>query len=77
MILIKTLRIFVMKQKYTILIKRKRVTKAEKCIGYACFRLQAHCIVYWIYSFFFLKMAKIKAIKEEIENNKKVWINSL
>ena len=32
---------------------------------------QAHCIVYLIYP----KMTKIKAIKEEEHNNKKVWTN--
>ena len=39
------------------------VIRAGKCIRYVCFWLQAHCIVYFIYLFFFLKMTKIKAIK--------------
>ena len=38
--------------------------KAENHMSYACFWLQAHCIVYLIYLFFFLKMTKIKAIKK-------------
>ena len=39
--------------------------KSRKIISYACFWLQVHCIVYL---FFFLKMTKIKAIKEKIQN---------
>ena len=53
------------------------IIKAAKCISYACFLPQAHCIVYWIYLFSFLKMNKIKAIKEEIQNNAKVWTGPL
>ena len=36
-----------------------------------------HCIVYLIYLCFFIKMAKIKAIKKEMQNNTKAWINSI
>ena len=55
--------------------KYNKSRKAEKYISYACFWLQVHCIVYWIHLFFLLKMAKIKAIKEEIQNNTKVLTN--
>ena len=34
-------------------------------------------IVLFIYLFFFLKMTKIKTIKEEIQNKAKVWTNPL
>ena len=51
------------------------IIKTEKCISYVCFWLKAHCIFYLIYLFFFSKMTKIKAIKEEIQNNTKVWTN--
>ena len=51
--------------------------EAEKCISYASFWLKVHCIVYFIYLFLFLKITKIKAIKEEIQNNTKDWTNPL
>ena len=32
---------------------------------------------YWIYSYFLFENDQTKAIKEEIQNNSKIWTNSL
>ena len=61
---------------HSIILRPTTIIKAEKCISYACFWLQAHCIIYWIYLFFFL-LPKLKSLKRRYRITQKFGLTHI